>query len=103
MITGTYPAQITEEIDFLIVDCPLTYKIILGGPALNRLRAAMSTYYLKVKFPIAHGVGEIREDQVLAKECYQVALASGENYTWVISEPMPIPESSETPQEVEVI
>ena len=103
MIIGTYAAQITEQIDFLIVDCPLTYNIILGRPALNKLRAAMSTYYLKVKFPTAHDVGEIREDQVLAKECYQAALASGENYTWVISEPVPIPEPSETPQEVEVV
>ena len=103
MIIGTYAAQITEQIDFLIVDCPLTYNIILGRPALNKLRAAMSTYYLKVKFPTAHDVGEIREDQVLAKECYQAALASGENYTWVISEPVPIPEPSKTPQEVEVV
>ena len=60
MIIGTYAAQITEQIDFLIVDCPLTYNIILGRPALNKLRAAMSTYYLKVKFPTAYGVEEIR-------------------------------------------
>ena len=50
---------------------------------------------MKVKFPIAHGVGEIRGDQV--------ALASGENHTWVINEPEPIPELSETPQEIEII
>ena len=56
VITGTYPAQVTKEIDFLIVDCPSTYNIILGRPALNRLRAVMSTYHLKVKFPITHGV-----------------------------------------------
>ena len=56
-----------------------------------------------MKFPKAHGVGEIREDQVLARKCYQAALASRENHTWVINEPEPIPESSETPQEVEVV
>ncbi|XP_023910821.1 uncharacterized protein LOC112022458 [Quercus suber] len=103
VIAGTYPAQVTKEIDFLIVDCPSTYNIILGRPTLNRLGAATSTYYLKVKFPTAHGVGEIREDQVLARECYQVALTSGENHTWVINEPEPIPKSSETPQEVEIV
>ena len=70
VIAGTYPAQVTKEVDFLIVDCPSTYNIILGRPALNRLRIATSTYYLKVKFPTGHGVGEIRGDQVLAKECY---------------------------------
>ena len=37
----TYPAQIIKEINFLIVDYPLTYNIILGRPTLNRLRAVM--------------------------------------------------------------
>ena len=63
----------------------------------------MSTYHLTVKFPTAYGVEEIRGDQVLARECYQVALASGKNHTWVINELEPIPEWSETPQEVEII
>ncbi|XP_075653703.1 uncharacterized protein LOC142624083 [Castanea sativa] len=48
-------------------------------------------------------VGEIKGDQVLAKECYQTALASRENHTYVINEPEPIFEPSETLQEVEVI
>ena len=103
VIAGTYPAQVTKEIDFLIVDCPSTYNIILGRPALNRLRAAMLAYYLKVKFLTTHGVGEIRGDQVLARECYQVALASRENHIGVINELKPISELSETPQEVEII
>ena len=60
VIAVTYPAQVTKEIDFLIVNRPLTYNIILGRPALNMLRVATSTYYLKVKFPTAYGVGEIR-------------------------------------------
>ena len=59
VIAGTYPAQITKEINFLIIDYPSTYNIILGRPALYRLRVAMSTYYLKMKFPTAYGVGEI--------------------------------------------
>jgi len=103
MIAGNYPAKVTKEIDFLIVDCLLTYNIILGRPTLNRLKTVTLTYHLKVKFPTANGVGEIRGDQVLAKECYQAALASGEIHTWVINEPEPIPESSKTPQEVEIV
>ena len=67
VIAGTYPAQVTKEIDFLIVDCPSTYNIILMKPTLNRLTVAMTTYYLKVKFPTVHGVGEIRGDQVLLR------------------------------------
>ena len=30
IIAGTYPAQVSKKIDFLVVDCPLTYNIILG-------------------------------------------------------------------------
>ena len=57
---------------------------------------------MKVKFPTSHGVGEIRGDQVLARECYQAALAFRENHTWVINESKPIPKLTETPQEVEI-
>jgi len=39
----------------------------------------------------------------LVRECYQAALAFGENHTWVINEPKPISELSETPQEVKVV
>jgi len=55
------------------------------------LKAVTSTYYLKVKFPTAHNIGEIWGDQVLARECYQTTLASGEKHTWMIDEPEPIP------------
>ena len=70
IIVGTYPAQVSKEIDFLMVDCPSTYNVILGRPTLNKLRAATLTYYLKVKFPTSHGIGEISGDQVLVRKCY---------------------------------
>ena len=37
----------------------------------------------------------------MAIECYQAALTSGENHTWIGSTPIPKP--SETPQEVEIV
>ena len=70
---------------------------------LNKLKAATSTYYLKVKFPTDHGIGEIKGDQVLARECYQAALAPRENHTWMIDESELVPKPTEVPQEVEVI
>ena len=39
-----------------------------------------------MKFPTPHGIGQIRGDQLLARECYQAVLASRENYTWVVEE-----------------
>ena len=41
---------------------------------------------MKVKFPTDNGVGEVKGDQVLARECYQVVLATKENHTWMIEE-----------------
>ena len=39
-----------------------------------------------MKFPTEQGIGEIKGDQVLARECYQAVLASKENHTWTIEE-----------------
>jgi len=33
-----------------------------------------------------YSVGEVKGDQVLAKECYQVVLVTKENHTWMIEE-----------------
>ena len=100
---GTYPAQISKEIDFIVVDCLSTYNVILGRLMFNKLEVAMSTYYLKVKFPTTHGIGEIRGDQVLARECDQAVLASGENHKWMIDELGSTSNPEETLQDVEII
>ena len=83
---GTYPLQLTRQLDFLVVDCPSSYNVIIGRPTLNKWKAATSTYCLKVKFPTDNGVDEVKEDQVLARECYQAVLAAKENHTWMIEE-----------------
>ena len=62
----------------------------------------MSTYCLKVKFPTERGVGEIKGDQALAQECYQVVLSSKKNRTWMIKEKTPkVMEALETIELVE--
>ena len=62
IITSTYPAQVMRMVDFLIVDCPSSYNVILGRPTFNCLKAVTSIYCLKVKFPTTHGTGEIVGD-----------------------------------------
>ena len=83
---GTHPRQLTHQLDFLVVDYPSSYNVIIGRPTLNRWKAATSTYCLKVKFPTDNGVGEVKGDQVLAREYYQAILAAKENHIWVIEE-----------------
>ena len=83
---GAQPRQLTRQLDFLVVDCPSSYNVIIGRPTLNRWKATTSTYCLKVKFPTNNGVGEVRGGQILARECYQAVLATRENHTWIIGE-----------------
>ena len=99
---GSHPFQVTNRHNFLVVDSPSSYNVIIGRPTLNRWKAATSTYCLKVTFPTEQGVEEIKEDQVLARECYQAVLASKENHTWTIEEKTPeIIEKLETVELVE--
>ena len=83
---GMHLKQLTRQLDFLVVDCPASYNVIIGRLTLNKWKSTTSAYYLKVKFPTENDKGEVRVDQVLARECYQVVLAAGENHTWMIEE-----------------
>ena len=67
---GDYPQQITRDVTFLVVDCSSAYNAILGCPTLNLWKAITSTYHLMIKFPIEYRVGEVKGDQVAARECY---------------------------------
>lgn len=74
VVAGTGEYQATQEIDFLVVDCPSAYDGILGRPGLNRFKAIMSTYHLQMSFPMEKGIGEVRGNQVIARECYMASL-----------------------------
>uniref|UniRef100_A0A2N9IZQ4 RNase H type-1 domain-containing protein n=1 Tax=Fagus sylvatica TaxID=28930 RepID=A0A2N9IZQ4_FAGSY len=84
---GTHPKTVSKTVDFLVVNCPSAYNAIIGRPTLNRLRAVTSTYHLLLKFPTEHGIGEVRGDQVAARECYLTSLRpEGQNKTMTIEE-----------------
>ena len=62
VMVGTYPVQLTRQLDFLVIDWPPSYNVIIRRPTLNKWKAATSTYCLKVKFPTDTGVGEVKGD-----------------------------------------
>ena len=66
---GTEPHQQTFPIGFIIVQISSAYNAILGRPALNKFRATVSTYLLLVRFLTRNGVGEVKGDQAVAKQC----------------------------------
>ena len=70
VMVGNYPQQITKDVTFLMVDCSSAYNTIIGRHTLNSWKAVTSTYHLMIKFPIDYGIGELRESQLAACECY---------------------------------
>ena len=72
----TYLKTFSKTVDFLVVNCPSAYNAIIGRLTLNRLRAVTSTYHLLIKFPTEHGIGEVRGDQIAAREYYLASLGS---------------------------
>ena len=67
-------------------DCPSSYNVIIGKPTFNYWKSTTSMYCLNVKFLTENDVGEVKGDQILARECYQAVLAIKENHTWMIEE-----------------
>ena len=72
---GTQPKTRIIEVDFLIVDCPSAYNVILGRPTLNKIGVVISTASLTMKFFTDSGeVATVKADQVTARRCYNASL-----------------------------
>ena len=71
---GDPPCQATTTVRFLIVDAPSAYNMLLGRPSLNAIRAIPSAYHMIIKFPTTNGVGMVRGNQRVARECYSASM-----------------------------
>ena len=71
---GEPPCQATTVARFLIVDAPSAYNMLLGRPSLNAIKAIPSVYHMMINFPTVSGVGMVRGDQRMAKECYSASV-----------------------------
>ena len=68
-------ASRTENIRYLVVNASSAYNILLGRPALNRLRVVASTRHMKMKLSDLSGkVITIKSDQQEANRCYENSL-----------------------------
>ena len=66
--------QATVMIDFIIVNKPSAYHAIIGRPALNALKAVVSTPHLAMKFPMDLVIEVVRGSQEVARFCYNATL-----------------------------
>ncbi|CAL8994500.1 unnamed protein product [Prunus brigantina] len=73
---GVAPRKTMTYDQFLIVDCPTAYNVIIGRTALTRVKAHLSPHMLLMKFPTCNGTGSVRGDQLSARTCYATALKS---------------------------
>uniref|UniRef100_A0A2N9F8I3 Integrase catalytic domain-containing protein n=1 Tax=Fagus sylvatica TaxID=28930 RepID=A0A2N9F8I3_FAGSY len=104
IIVGTHPKQAIKKVNFLVVDCPSAYNVIIGRPTLNRLRAVTSTYHLLVRFPTENGIGEMKGDQAMARECYLTTVnAEQVHQTLIVEERQNIAEPTEELEEIVLI
>ena len=88
----------TESIRYLVVNANSAYIILLGRPALNRLRAVSSSGHMKMKLPDLSGkVIVIKSDQEEARRCYENSLKTKRGIVMVIERP-PV---SDSPTELE--
>ena len=81
-------ASRTENIRYLVVNANSAYNILLGRPALNRLRAVSSTRHMKMKLPDLSGkVIVVKSDQEEASKCYENSLKTKRGVVMVIERP----------------
>ena len=71
---GDPPCQAKTTARFLIVAALSTYNMLLGRPSLNTIRAIPSAYHMVIKFPTANGVGMVRGNWRIARECYSASM-----------------------------
>ena len=71
---GEPPYQATTTARFLIIDASSAYNMLLGRPSLNVIKAIPSAYHMMIKFPTESGVGMVRGDQRVARECYSASV-----------------------------
>jgi hypothetical protein len=101
---GTYPKQATKKIDFLGVDCPLAYNVIIGRLSLNRLRAVTSTYHNLVRFPTENEVEEMKGDQAMERGSYLTSVNIEQTHqTLIVEERRNFAEPTEELEEVTLI
>ena len=71
---GDPPCKVMMTARFLVVDTPSAYNMLLGRPSLNAIKAIPSAYHMMIKFPTISGVGMVRGDQRVSRECYSASM-----------------------------
>lgn len=61
-------------VNFVVVDAPLHYNLILGRPWIHKMGAIFSTYHQVIKYPTEEQIMEIQCDQEKVGNCYNTTM-----------------------------
>ena len=53
--------------EFIILDVPSPYNVVLGRSGIHMMRAVSSTHHQLLKYPMPSGTANIRGDQTMAR------------------------------------
>ena len=62
--------EIRKIVEFIVIDRPAPFNVILGRPWQYSMKAVPSTYHQCLKFPTPKGVETIRGSQKSSRTCY---------------------------------
>ena len=71
---GDYPISVTKMMEFVVVDLPSAYNVLLGRPALVGLGAVSSVRHLAIKFLTSSGIRTLKGDQLVGSKCYSISI-----------------------------
>lgn len=69
VLFGALPCQMWKVIKFHVIRASSSYNAILGRTTITTLKAITFISHIKMKFPTYFGIGEVCNDQVVARQC----------------------------------
>ncbi|KAM6555168.1 hypothetical protein CsatB_015930 [Cannabis sativa] len=78
LTVGTTPKSVTIMALFVVLDTISPYNALIGRPTLYDLKAVTSIFHLLVKFPTKGGIGYLKGNQIVARECYNLSITTKE-------------------------
>ena len=75
-------------VEYIVINTPFAYNLLLGRPFLNRLGAVASIAHMKMKLPSTEGkMITIKVDQKMARKCYESSLKNRRGTYTVTTQP----------------
>lgn len=84
MVLGDGQWRQSRMVNFMLIDTPSQYNVIMGRPSLSKYATMISTAHLMMKFPVEEkqrvvGICKSYGDQGVARTCYKASVQSSQS------------------------